>query len=247
MNFRRSIAAAAVAVFAAMSINTAQATTYNGSLSYLTFSDPTNALTVAGPENQWQSYNISLSWQVSDEEPGAPASHPWKYSYAISFVNPSGGALQGAVSHMLLETSTSFTQSDFTGLAGANFAGLGSQIQASGNPGLPDAVYGMRLDPLEESFELAWSFYSNRDPVWGDFYAKCGGKNGQNTIYNSGFTMSDLDPAAGPSDGSVGFHILRPDSTMSPPPVPEPLTISALGVAAAGLVGYMRRRSRKLR
>ena len=75
-------------------------------------------------------------------------------------------------------------------------------------------------------------FDSIRMPVWGDFYAKCGGIP-PNEAWNEGFATPDpLDP---PADGSIASHILVPDSF-----VPEPTTLSLL--VACGLLAARRRR-----
>ena len=109
-------------------------------------------------------------------------------------------------------------------------ASLEEQKVMSGNQDMPENVYGMRFNPLSGGVtDWTFSFFSNRLPVWGDFYARCGGfQGGINKAYNynmdglnveRGFISPDVDPVAGPSDGSVDFHILRPDSV-----VPEPAT-----------------------
>ena len=64
-----------------------------------------------------------------------------------------------------------------------------------------------------------------------------------NLIRNAGFTKKDIDPTAGPSDGSVDFHLLVPDTLSTPLPptpstptvppgvIPEPMTLLMLGLA----------------
>ena len=50
-------------------------------------------------------------------------------------------------------------------------------------------------------------------------------------LEDKGFTSSDVDPTAAPSNGSIDYHILRPDSV-----VPEPATICLLGLGTLALL-----------
>jgi hypothetical protein len=97
------------------------------------------------------------------------------------------------------------------------------------NPSMPADVYGVKFSIGDEGVaepqytNIIISFDSDRDPIWGDFYAKCGKVGGtQNTIWNEGFLIAD--PLVAPSDGSVLNHILVPDT------IPEPTTIMLLGL-----------------
>jgi hypothetical protein len=82
------------------------------------------------------------------------------------------------------------------------------------------------------------SLISDRDPVWGDFYAK-GGKDGKGpdkvdlVLYNTGFTAAD--PLLAP-DANVTDHILVPDTT------PEPATMAMLTLG--GVMVLIRKRKR---
>lgn len=243
------------------------AATYTGSLAYNPPANASDDLQINGPVGQWDSYDHSITWTVTNQDPGAPVGYPWKYSYRWSITNPTQGTLQGAFSHLILETSPGFTQEDFVQLTGGvTFDSVGLQMAQSGNPNIPEDIYGIRFNPAAGGqFDLAWSFYSNRQPVWGDIYAKCGGGAGQNTAYNLGFTdpdnvngvIDDIDPAGPASAGTAAnhyfYHVLRPDTVGGPgpdpdpdpdpdPTVPEPFTLAMLGLGLAGLGGYTRRR-----
>ena len=80
------------------------------------------------------------------------------------------------------------------------------------------------------------AFDSWRDPVWGDFYAKCGGSPA-NEAWNMGFGSPDSDPMLAPINGSIDNHILVPDTHS-----PEPSSFLILAVGAI----MLRRRKRIL-
>ena len=230
----------------ALSASTAQAASFSGSLSYAPTAEAPDGLFVDGDLEQWPDYAITLNWTVTNELPTAPADFPWHYSYTLSLVGDEGGG----ISHLIIETSPAFTAADITGLVGAVLDSVGNQARGPGNPGMPGDLTGLKLFPPEgEYLTLSWSFFCTRAPVWGDFFAKDGRKGGvTNILYNYnqdalgnelGFVVGDVDPTDAPRDGSVDFHILRPDTfTVT---VPEPATIALLAIGGLALI---RRRKR---
>jgi hypothetical protein len=209
-----------------LSISQCYATTYTGSLQYNPSSvDSSDGLNVQSSGENWPTYTVNISWSVTNEDT-TYSSYPWKYTYTFGL---SGN--QSGLSHLILETSSNFTASDITGLTGASVgstSGIGSQRVQSGNTGMPEDVYGIRFDPLTTSpSSITVTFWSTRAPVWGDFYAKDGRTNYAYNYNNTngvekGFTTSDVDPTAAPSNDSVDYHILRPDT------VPEPAAIGLI-------------------
>lgn len=207
--------------------NAAPAAMYSGSLSYSSGLYATE---------DWAASGTTLSWTVTNEDPAAPTGYPWKYIYTIDIPSK-------AVSHFIVEASNGespFTIANLNGVSGAGtpVADDITTHPATGssdpNPGMPDALYGIKFELLPEVDPLVVSFYSDRDPVWGDFYAK-DGKTDNNPVYlyNTGFSASD--PVGPPTDGHNQNHLLVPDT------IPEPGLIVLL---AAGGLGLLRRRKR---
>lgn len=153
----------------------------------------------------WLNKTLNLSWEVTDEDPSQPG-FPFKYSYRLSIT---GNSAQ--ISHLIIEASSNFSAADYTGLTGAIVDAIGWQQAGPGNPSMPENIYGIKFFPSVGTLDMQWSFYSNRRPVWGDFYAKCGAVGGiQNVTYNfndtggvkNGFLSPDSDPMGPASSGS---------------------------------------------
>ena len=222
---------------------TAQAATYSGSLQYTppTPPDSLDGLFVGPSDLQWVTYTNTISWVVTDTD-NSYSGFPWKYTYTFGH---DGG--QAGISHIIIEASDGITANDITGLTGASITSIGPQTVLSGNPNMPEDLNGLRFNPLTTSpFSMTWTFWSNKAPVWGDMYARCGGKQGGiNFAHNMGFTdtdgidsiMDDIDPSALPSNGSIDNHILRPDST-----VPEPSGLMGLALGIGSLGAYLLRK-----
>ena len=145
------------------------------------------------------------------------------------------------LSHIIIEVSPGAVASDF--IFGANelvtMNGIdtySAATEGNSNPGMPGAMYGMKISPNEGTTLITFSFESWRAPVWGDFYAR-DGVQGPDHIdvyaYNSGFL--DPDPT---SDAGDSKHIVVPDGSSSP--VPEPGTMLLLGLGLIGIGIIMR-------
>lgn len=170
---------------------------------------------------------LTVSWVVSQND-----DQTWHYEY--TFGDAGGEPLKMDVSHFILSVSENLSAADVFNLGGdAGTFELGTFGAGPSNPGLADgqSIYGMKVD-LQGSYATV-SFDSTRVPMWGDFYAKGGGKP-KNYAYNADFgvAVANLHDYAGvpvDADGGTLFKILVPD-TVSVVPVPEPMTLVLLGL-----------------
>lgn len=198
-------------------------------------------------ESDW--VPAQLEWEVSHTDIlGAP----WLYHYKIT-------VYEGALSHLIVEASDLFSYADmFDEMSDPDFEGTeikthyppGEGPGGNAQPGMPDSVYGIKFDDFEEpsgggnvKVVNLW-FKSFRGPVWGDLYIKGGKKYG--SAWNAGFVVpdSDPDPFAYPAScGSVLDHLLVPDTYTTYQVVPEPTTMTFLGLCLGGLFVRLRRKS----
>lgn len=102
------------------------------------------------------------------------------------------------------------------------------------NPNLPASIYGVKVNFSGlTSNSAVFSFYSDRLPVWGNFYAKDGKTNGTDvTVWNIGLANSA-------SEDIIHF-IARPD-TAPQYIIPEPGTMALMGLGLL-VIGLWRRK-----
>jgi hypothetical protein len=106
--------------------------------------------------------NFTIAWQISQM-----GDLSWCYNYYITELD--GSPLDpGALSHWIVEVSPGTTLDDFWGFNGQPIE-IGDNWETEA--GFTFEGRGMKLDYGGEG-QTEWSFYSWRNPVWGDFFAK---------------------------------------------------------------------------
>ncbi len=194
------------------------------------------------------STNASLSWLVAYDAD----TNLWTYTYTFSVNGKSP-------SHEIIEVSsgdTPFTSDnikDYTGIGGTGaIDGPDTFTPGDGNsnPGMPGNIYGIKWDSSADGTTDTWTLVTDRQPMWGDFYAKDGKDNGSFVIaYNTGFGH-DTETAIGNGnalEATTGWAwALVPDTDGGGPPqeqVPEPTTFLLLGGGLLGLALFRGRRT----
>jgi len=146
---------------------------------------------------------VTFGWTVTEDSDAS-----WHYHYVF---NSSG--LQGTVGHLVLETSQDLTSDDIRNatpaIASDGPTWYTQQTEGSGNYPIPEPLFGIKFPELSNTVVVI-DFDSDHVPVWGDFYAKGGSISGN--LWNAGFTPSDADPFEPVDNGSVGYHVLVPDT-----------------------------------
>ncbi len=192
--------------------------------------DNSGGLTSLGAGNNPFQPGTGISWVISFNNVTN------LYTYSYSFFGPSDnkGTQPLEVSHFILELSPGCiiegqseciwdpnSETEFR--SDWNSSGPGKS-----NPGLPGSIYGVKFDTERSTY----TFVSDRNPVWGNFYAKKA---------NDGLWNLGLETAYSQSDNTLYF-IPRPDTDSPAGQIPEPGTLFLLGAGLVAL-GLIRRRA----
>lgn len=190
---------------------------------------PGGGLNSLGAGNNPFDPGTGISWNITLDS----MMNVYTYTYSFFAPNRAGQPNPLEMSHFILELSPGCIvegQSDcISGFTGDTE--FRSDWNASGpggsNPGLPASIYGVKFD---EGL-VTYTFLSDRNPVWGNFYAK----KAQDGLWNLG-----LEAAYSGSDNTLYF-IPRPDTDSATPEIPEPGTLALLGAGLAAFALLRRR------
>ena len=157
------------------------------------------------------------------------------YTYSYSFFAPNRSDQRQPLeqSHFILELSSPgcIVEGQSDCIQGANsvteFRSDWDSSIGQSNPGMPAAIYGVKFGTGLSTY----TFLSDRNPVWGNFYAKKA---------NDGLWNLGLESAHSGSTDKLYF-IPRPDTDSPAPQIPEPGTFALLG-AGIGVFALLRRR-----
>ncbi len=206
------------------SVSVAAPTQYSGSLN----GSASGGLVGSVGTNVWLTENTVFSWVVTDYHDGR---YGYEYTLKVSTKQ---------IGNFIIEVAPTFQDSNFLQyFYGSITVG---EYGPNSSPGItvyiPEMMRGIKSG--SGGFTYSIGFISDRPPMWGDVYAKSSLVPAV-AIWNAGFSVNDVDPTAGPSNGSLDNHILVPGSAATLPVVPAPAAI-LLGGLGMGLIGIFQRR-----
>jgi|DewCreStandDraft_4_1066084.scaffolds.fasta_scaffold11501_6 hypothetical protein len=200
---------------------------YSGQRTLL--ADYSGGLKSLGAGNNPFEFGTVISWTISFN----PVTNLYTYSYSFFEPSKKNGLQPLEMSHFILELSPGCIiegQSDcISGFNGkTEFRSDWTDDIGQSNPGLPGSIYGVKFDENLSTY----TFLSDRNPVWGNFYAK----KAQDGLWNLGLE------AAYSQSGNTLYFVPRPDTDSPAGQIPEPGTLFLLGAGLVAL-GLIRRRA----
>lgn len=191
--------------------------------------DNSGGLNSLGEGNNPFQPGTGISWVISFNN----VTNLYTYSYSFFVVSGEDEKTPLEMSHFILELSPGCIiegQSDcISGFDGkTEFRPDWADDVGKSNPGLPGSIYGVKFDEGLSTY----TFVSDRNPVWGNFYAKKA---------NDGLWNLGLETEFSGSSNTLYF-IPRPDTDSPAGQIPEPGTLFLLGAGLVAL-GLIRRRA----
>jgi len=162
----------------------------------------------------------------------------WHYKY--QFGKADGTELEKLTNHFIISLSDDIQETDlynFSPDCDENEIEFGTFVSGPGNPGFPEgkSIFGVKIGL--HNAQMVAEFDSNRQPMWGDFYAKDGTSSGGlwNYVYNAdiGVTVANPHDYMGTPVDASGAELCK---VLVPNNIPEPITICLLGLGGLALL-----------
>lgn len=167
------------------------------------------------------------------------------YHYTYYVTGKGGFLLTKNLSHILIEVTNPSASGDFKNVNPSISDGPRTFSPSEGNGvtyyGMPGDIYAVKWNAPTESKTFTFDFYTFKNPVWGDFYARCGGQPESiggpityNYAYNAKFG-SDPTLADAPYNGWI------PTPNGGEVPLPASIMLLGSGLLGLGAAGWRRR------
>ena len=209
--------------------STAYAQLYGESVA---LSDLTDSRTMTGApgeiDGNWTGFTIS--WDIAETSPGSGL---WDYSYSLNNSRDVSNFILEITEEGSFDTFIDVIIEGSSAIPGTNFHGPQTWTM-DGSFTLPDPIYGYKFE--NGTNPLTVSFTTDRDPVWGNFYAKDGMFAGD-PVYAVNAGLTNL------TSSDTNDFIVRPNGGANPPVVPEPIS-SVLFLVGGATLGLRRFRKK---